>query len=109
MGFDGLLIANLFAYRATDPARLRSVKDPVGEANDHTLRLAAGVAAMILCAWGVHRAGRVRAEQVLHILRGRPLHVFGLTAGGHPRHPLYLPASARPVRWQPQPHPPAGD
>jgi hypothetical protein len=27
-------------------------------------------------------------------------HHLGLTAAGHPRHPLYLRADARPTRWE---------
>ncbi len=100
-GFAGLLVANLFAFRSTDPAALKTAADPVGPANDEAIRRAAGAADLILCACGAHPAAVDRGRLVLSLLEGRELHVLGLTAGGHPRHPLYMPYSAQPVRWRP--------
>jgi hypothetical protein len=36
-------------------------------------------------------------RQLLELLRGIPLHALALTKLGHPRHPLYLKASCRPI------------
>ena len=36
-GFGGLQVANLFAYRATKPTKLRYVENPVGDDNDQQL------------------------------------------------------------------------
>jgi hypothetical protein len=102
MGFSALLVANLFALRATNPSLLRGAADPIGPANDEVVRRAGQAASMILCAWGAHPAAAERARQVLDLLAGRPLHVLGLTVGGHPRHPLYMPYSLQPKRWEPR-------
>ncbi|MDA8965892.1 DUF1643 domain-containing protein, partial [Pseudomonadales bacterium] len=37
LGFGGLCMANLFAFRATQPKDLKQAKDPVGDANDKWL------------------------------------------------------------------------
>ena len=36
-------------------------------------------------------------RQVIEVLRGIPLHALAPTKLGHPRHPLYLKASCRPI------------
>ena len=51
-GYDGLLVANLFARRATDPKELFAARNPVGgPANRDALRRVIDEAALILCAW----------------------------------------------------------
>jgi hypothetical protein len=90
LGFGGLCVANLFAWRSTDPKVLHSVPDPVGPANDEALQTAAERAAMIVCAWGAGGALHTRGAAVAARLRaiGRPVSHLGLTALGEPRHPL---------------------
>lgn len=101
MGAGAFRVVNLFAFRATDPRDLRRADDPVGPGNDVTLRAAARWADMTICAWGAHGDHRGRAAKVLHLLRqtGRPLFTLGLTKGGAPRHPLYLPRAQACVPW----------
>ena len=36
-GYGGLVMANLFAYRATNPSEMKAATDPVGVANDEWL------------------------------------------------------------------------
>ena len=51
-GCAGLTVANLYAYRATDPAALRLCADPVGPDNDaHLVRLLREHGEAV-CAWG---------------------------------------------------------
>lgn len=99
LGFAAISVTNLFALCATRPADLKAAADPVGAGCDAVLRAAAERADMVLCAWGVHGAHLGRNRAVLALLEGLPLHVLGLTRAGHPRHPLYVPYSARPVPW----------
>lgn len=95
LGFGGIAVANLFAFRATSPKGLRLVADPVGPDADFALREALDGAAQVVCAWGNHGALLGRGAQVLGQLRaaGPPLRHLGLTARGQPRHPLYVAAS----------------
>lgn len=97
-----LLVCNLFALRATDPVVLKAHAGPEGPDNDAAILLAFDLAHRIIAAWGNHGAHRGRDGAVLDLARsaGRPLHALRLTGAGHPSHPLYLPATARPFRWK---------
>jgi hypothetical protein len=97
-GWGGLLVANLFAYRATHPAALRRTEDPEGVENDHWLHWLAGHAGQILVAWGNGGRYRERGRAVRAALP-QPLFHLGLTQLGEPRHPLYVPAAALPQPW----------
>ncbi len=101
LGFGAMMICNLFALRATDPADLKRAKDPIGPECDTALRQACASSAHILCAWGVHGTLMDRAAQVLTLLQGLavPLTHLGLTKHGHPRHPLYVPYATQPQPW----------
>lgn len=96
-GYGALCMANLFAYRATQPADMLAQDDPVGPDNDAYLRRLAAEAGVVVAAWGTHGTHGGRHRAVLDMLPG--LHYLRLTKDGHPGHPLYLPASLRPVAW----------
>jgi hypothetical protein len=98
-GFGGLLVANLFALRATDPRVLQTAPDPVGPENDAYLLNAASNTAKVVCAWGNWGDLRGRSEAVCRLLQGVPLYRLGLTELGEPSHPLYLPSSLEPVPY----------
>ncbi len=89
LGFGGVEIANLFAFRATRPADLRRAADPVGPENDTLLRAWSRDAGVTIAAWGVHGTYQGRDRAVAGILGGDVRHL-GLTKAGHPRHPLYV-------------------
>ncbi|MGR3494429.1 DUF1643 domain-containing protein [Citreimonas sp.] len=89
LGFGGVRIANLFAWRATRPSDLRRAGEPIGPETDALLRDWSGRAALTIAAWGVHGAFLGRAAQVAPLLCGDVRHL-GLTRDGHPRHPLYV-------------------
>lgn len=101
MGFGGLEVVNLFAFRATDPRALKAAPAPEGTLNDVFLRAAARSAGMVICAWGAHGGHRGRASEVECLLRRCNLKLWhlGLTAGGFPRHPLYTRRAIRPMEW----------
>ena len=100
-GYGSLVTTNIFAYRSTDPAGLRSVRDPVGPANDAAIVRAAKSAALVIAAWGTHGAFQGRGERVWELLNsaGVSLHVLRLTKAGFPGHPLYVAADTAPMRW----------
>ncbi len=88
-GFQELAVANLFAWRATDPRELRQAVDPVGPENDRHLMRLSGCADAVIAAWGARGNYHNRAAEVLGLLEGAIEHL-GLTKQGHPKHPLYL-------------------
>ena len=94
-GFDGMVMLNLFGFRATDPKVMKAAADPVGPLNNEAIALTTANVALTVCCWGTHGAfgGRDRwvSERMLH---GK-LKCFGLTKGGQPRHPLYLAKSTK--------------
>jgi len=107
LGFGGFAVANIFAFRATDPQVMRAAADPVGPENDRAILELAGAAARIICGWGSHGAHLGRGAEVERLLRraGHGLHHLGLNQGGQPRHPLYIGYDRQPEPWL---RPPAG-
>lgn len=96
-GYGGVLMGNLFAFRATDPRAMKTALDPVGERNDHWLWRLASLAGVVVAAWGAHGEHRGRAQAVVDSRVLGSFTVLGLTKDGHPRHPLYMRASCRPL------------
>jgi hypothetical protein len=101
MGYCGIVVTNLYAYRATDPADLKRAGYPAGPENDAYLERAAKNMSVdtMVCAWGAEARGMSRPTEVLSLLRklGVKPHALALTKDGIPRHPLYLPYTSRPV------------
>jgi hypothetical protein len=89
-------VVNLFAWRATDPCALVGVDDPVGPDNDTHIRDAVVLCHPVVLAWGVHGDLRSRDWYVRQLVErsGQVPKCLGVTKGGHPRHPLYVPAAA---------------
>lgn len=100
-GHGGLVMVNLFAFRSTDPRRLREAADPIGPENDATLRIMTE-GRRVLLAWGVHGTLMGRDRAVIELLRDRELVTLGLTKDGHPRHPLYVPGATLPIPFVPK-------
>lgn len=100
-GCAGLLVWNLFAWRATRPDDLRRAADPVGPCNDAAIALAISLSRRTILAWGNHGGHLARADAVLALCAatGARFDTLGLTGRGQPRHPLYLPAATRLRAW----------
>lgn len=96
-GYGALCMANLFAFRATEPADMRAALDPIGPDNDKTLTDLAACASKIVAAWGTHGAHLGRDKQVLALLPD--LYCLRQTKQGHPAHPLYLPKTLSPIPY----------
>ena len=101
LGYGAFRVCNIFAWRDTDPRALRRAPDPVGPENDAAIRESCDWADAAICAWGTHGAYLGRGPEVERIMRatGAKLHHLGLTKGGHPKHPLYIPYAAQPQLW----------
>lgn len=100
-GFGGFRVVNLFALRSTDPAGLSAVDDPEGPENDGHLVAAAQRAGKVIAGWGALGGYRDRQARVLQLLEPHAeIEALRLTRGGHPGHPLYLPADLKPFVWR---------
>lgn len=93
-GFGRLVVVNLFALRSTDPDKLYSHPNPVGNENNRIIIEAAQESQFVCCAWGAHGAYMDRGKVVLFLLReagfADKLRHLGLSKEGQPRHPLYI-------------------
>lgn len=105
-GYGGLMVCNVFAYRATDQRELAKVADPIGPDNDKWLKVSASAAEKIVMAYGTPREPRLRERGVVVArtlsLMGFALHVLALSQGGIPMHPLYLRGDLQPQPWEPR-------
>ena len=97
---EELIVLNLYAYRATEPAELRFVDDPVGPMNELFLSTALWQAAGVVCAWGANahpdEVAKLRANAAEHDCA---LWCLGTNKDGSPKHPLYIPAETEPRVW----------
>jgi hypothetical protein len=102
MGYGGLHVANLFAWRSTDPRVLATLPDPVGPDNDQAIVAASKAAGIVICGWGKDGTVHGRDRQVLALLRHAGVQPYALqfNKDGSPKHPLYV-AYAE----QPKPYP----
>lgn len=94
-GYSGLMVRNLFAYRATDPGELLRVADPIGPLGNRYLQ-EAEQSDLVIAAWGADVPfGRdLRARE---LLAGAKLFCLEKTKHGMPRHPLYARGDLQPV------------
>lgn len=111
-GCMGLIVGNLYAYRATNPMDLvpLSVEEAIGEDCDEHLRSQIEEAELVMCAWGngpwslrqsKHHTERAAAVCAMIRAAGKTPFMLDRTKSGMPRHPLYWPADAVPVEYAP--------
>lgn len=99
MGYPALIVTNLFAWRDTDPSKMKLATDPIGPDNDAAILSACADSAITIAAWGKDGAFMNRAAAVRRLMGSRPLHYLRITTG-EPWHPLYLPYAEQPKLWQ---------
>lgn len=89
-GCGGLIVVNLFAFRATKPEAMLSAADPVGPENDAYI---AGALAIpdrpVIAGWGAWKGAAKRGAEIVRQYPGR-LRCLEVTKDGHPKHPLYV-------------------
>lgn len=98
----GLVVVNLFAYRATNPKELHAINHTptkVGPENDTWIKSECSSCDLVIVAWGSH-GGRYerRYLRVLDLI-DKPVYCLGRTRAGDPRHPLYLRADSKLELW----------
>jgi len=100
-GYAGLIVINLYAYRAKDPKDLFKAWNPVGPANNYWLT-SFGTDNDIICAWGNHaKADRVKwfVKEMARV--NARMFCFGTNKNGSPKHPLYLKGDTPLEEWRP--------
>ncbi len=103
LGYGAFRVTNIFAWRDTDPRKMRAAPDPTGPDNDTAILDGTDWAADTICAWGTHGEHLSRGPQVEALLRATnaPLFHLGLSKAGHPKHPLYIAYTQQPALWTP--------
>jgi hypothetical protein len=92
--FGCLVVGNLFAYKTSKPASLKTTQFPVGTFNDMWLKRLHQESDMTLVAWGVHGAYLNRGNEVLSFIKDP--YCLDVTKAQYPRHPLYVKADQLP-------------
>lgn len=91
-GYGSMEVVNLFGYRATNPAELQNVSNPIGPANADVGDVAINRCDLVICAWGTHHMAERRAREMVSWVKGwKPAaYCLGTTKSGAPKHPLYI-------------------
>jgi len=96
--YGGVCTANLFAFRATDPADMKRASeagwDIIGQENDRWLKRLAREAELIIAAWGNDGALYGRSSEVIRLLP--EMYCLKVNKSGEPAHPLYQRADLHP-------------
>lgn len=101
LGYGAFCVTNIFAWRDTDPKKMRAAVDPIGPHNDTAILQACDWTNDVVAAWGSHGAHLDRGAAVRRLLAAQPKPVLhlGLTLHGHPKHPLYIAYAQNPEPW----------
>ena len=94
-GYGGVCMANLFAFRATDPSDMKASSDPIGLENDVWLVKLSEGAGIVVAAWGDDGSHLGRASAIKAKLPN--LSCIKMNKSGEPSHPLYLNGGLIPV------------
>lgn len=97
-GYGGVCMANLFAFRATEPSDMMKASDPIGPENDEWLVKLAKDAGVVVAAWSSKGRHLYRSSEVRKMFP--ELHYIKLNKSGEPAHPLYLKGDLPLQKWQ---------
>jgi hypothetical protein len=102
LGYNALSVVNLFGFRARHPKVMRVAADPIGQDNDLHIANVAGSGALTICAWGPEGCYLARDRHVVEWLRANGIkpRCLTITKNGSPGHPLMLPYSLSPIRYE---------
>jgi hypothetical protein len=104
-GYAGLVVTNLFAYRATQPKDLAMLLSTfsgmsiaIGDDNAFTLAREARNAKTIVCAWGDNGSMLPHRDlDIIATLRSYDLYCIRRTRKGNPAHPVREPYTDAPL------------
>jgi hypothetical protein len=108
-GYTGILVANLYAYRSTDPFELwrqaAAKVDVIGPDNQRHVVGLLRRASLVICAWGQEGPVQSARFNVLQAIRETHTpHILRMNHNkfGHetePSHPVRLSGKLQPTRW----------
>lgn len=89
LGAGGFYMANIFAYRSTDPSKLWKCNNPIGDENDEYLIKLANFSEKIIACWGNNGRYLNRSDFIKSMFNNR-LYCLTINKTGEPKHPLYI-------------------
>lgn len=106
-GYGGIIMTNIFAFRATQPKDMKKAEDPIGPDNDRYLCniISSGQATTVVAMWGNHGVYKQRGERVKQLLNEMEfkgyinLKCFEISKQGQPKHPLFLSETLDPISF----------
>ena len=69
LGYGAFRVTNIFAWRDTDPKKMRAARDPIGPASDAAILDACDWADVTVAAWGTHGEHLNRGAAVKALLQ----------------------------------------
>ena len=92
--YGGVFVVNLYAFRSTDPKRLREIDDPRGKDNKTHIQDLLKSVDKVIYAWG----NKEKEPEWLRELVKKPF-CIALSTKGIPKHPLYLKSDSQPILY----------
>lgn len=102
-GYGGFEVVNIFSLRSTDPKELYKQTDEYKDSNMLAIKDCHKRMDKVVAAWGSHGGLYNRGKFVADAIK--PLYCIGITVGGFPSHPLYMPAVSKPYIYAFHKHP----
>ena len=105
LGWRKIIVANLFAFRATDVRMVGAVDRPVGPMNNEHILMAMLESDITVVAWGAsgklpqHLRNRWRIVTEIADALKRDLWCIGVCNDGHPKHPVMGPYCNMLTKW----------
>ena len=96
-GYGGYIMGNIFAFRSTDPKKLKIIENPVGNENNFWLKKLHKEASLTIGAWRNHGKYLNQGKIIINLIDN--LYCLKVTKEGHPSHPLYLPSNLKPIKF----------
>lgn len=96
-GYGGVYMCNLFAFISAYPNDLKTCDDPIAD-NDLWLIYFATMCKDVLFAWGSFPEATERAKIVSDMFPAAVC--LGLNKNGTPKHPLYISANTKPLKYK---------
>lgn len=102
-GYGGIVVCNLFAYRATNPKELLNVCDPVGPENQQHLDECIQESEKVIFAWGNSLIVKKLFNKLGYLsmvkFKTSKSHFLVRSKDNTPMHPLYLKADLKPIPY----------